>query len=106
MILEQSHFLFFTSQNEFYGFSLLEALATGTPTITVRQGSFAELNQENYGRFIDLENPRSVPKVLEEINDMSELEYETLQENAKNRAEAEFDISKTTDQFRQWLITH
>jgi hypothetical protein len=37
---------------------------------------------------------------------MSELEYETLQENARNRAEAEFDISKTTDQFRQWLITH
>ena len=86
LILEQSHFLFFTSQNEFYGFSLLEALATGTPTITVRQGSFAELNQENYGRFIDLENPISVQKVLEEINDMSELEYETLQENARNRA--------------------
>lgn len=106
LILEQAHFLFFTSQNEFYGFSLLEALATGTPTITVRQGSFTELNQENYGRFIDLENPESVQKVLEEINTMTALEYEALQDNARNRAEAEFDISKTTDQFRQWLTTH
>ena len=106
LILEQAHFLFFTSQNEFYGFSLLEALATGTPTITVRQGSFTELNQENYGRFIDLENPESVQKVLEEINNMTALEYKALQDDARNRAEAEFDISKTTDQFRQWLTTH
>ena len=106
LMLEQAHFLFFTSQNEFYGFSLLEALATGTPTITVRQGSFRELNQENYGRFIDLENPESVQKILEEINTMTALEYEALQENARNRAEADFDISKTTDQFRQWLVTH
>ena len=106
LILEKAHFLFFTSQNEFYGFSLLEALATGTPTITVTQGSFTELNHEDYGCFIDLENPRSVQKVLEEISAMSALEYETLQEKARNRAEAEFDISKTTDQFRQWLITH
>ena len=105
LILEQAHFLFFTSQNEFYGFSLLEALAIGTPTITVTQGSFTELNREDYGRFIDLEKPGSVQMVLEEINVMSALEYEKLQENARNRAEAEFDISKTTDQFRQWLIT-
>jgi glycosyltransferase involved in cell wall biosynthesis len=85
---------------------LLEALATGTPTITVRQGSFTELNQENYGRFIDLENPESVQKALEEINNMTALEYKALQDDARNRAEAEFDISNTTDQFRQWLTTH
>ena len=77
----------------------------GTPTVTVTQGSFTELNREDYGRFIDLEKPGSVKMVLEEINVMSALQYEKLQENARNRAEAEFDISKTTDQFRQWLIT-
>ena len=106
LILEQAHFLFFTSKNEFYGFSLIEALAVGTPTLTVRQGSFTELNHEDSGRFIDLDNPESLKNVLEEIAAMTAIEYEKLRANARKRAEVEFDISKTTAQFRRLISNH
>lgn len=101
-VLAQSNYLIFTSENEFYGFSLIEALSVGVPPITVDRGSFSELNGESFGFFINLDNQELFNKKIHQLINLSSEEYEERSQNAFLKYNQFFKIEETT----QSLISH
>jgi len=101
--IQKSDYLFFTSKNEFYGFSLLEAFQQGVPALTANSGSFLELNSDRTGFFLDfLDFDKSADIIYQAVH-IEKNTYQNFSANCKKIAKEKFNISNTTDEFIQHL---
>ena len=97
--IQNSNYLIFTSINEFYGFSLIESLVNSTPVITVKKGSFVELNDRTCGMFIDIDDYDETLRFLEYLTRIKQKEYLKLCQSAFQSAEEKFNIEKNVNDF-------
>jgi glycosyltransferase involved in cell wall biosynthesis len=82
--------------SENFGIVLLESLTCGLPIITTKESSWADIEKENLGFFIEA-NENSIVNCLKKVIKIKPSQYKKLSISSKNYA-AKFDwinISKT-----------
>lgn len=72
----------FASRSEGFGLPILEAMACRTPVIGTPTGAAPELISEGGGLLVEMENPTSMARAIEQIADMSDGEWRQLSSSA------------------------
>ncbi len=83
------HFSFMPSKGENYGHSILESFMAGTPVITSNKTPWRDLENNEIGWDIDLENTNKFKEVINYSAKMNQIEYDKWSKKA-------FDFAKKT----------
>ena len=90
-IYAESKFLLLLSESENFGNVVIEAMAQATPAITSYGTPWAVLNDNKIGYHID-NTPSNIAKVLDEVIDLKEQEYEAISKNCYKYVKDNFDV--------------
>ena len=89
-ILNQTDVALYTSLNESFGVSLVEAMACQVPVVaSVNEGFCEVLENGKYGKLIDRENPEQIADTLYELYSNPELRNDLIQ-SAEKKARREY----------------
>jgi len=91
------HFSLMPSVGENFGHSLLESMLAGTPVITSKNTPWKNLENENIGWDIDLNNEKKFKEVIENCLSFSQAEYNKLSENCFKFAKNIIEDKKTKE---------
>lgn len=97
-ILEQSHFFVSASTMEVQSLAVLEALASGTPVVGLKNETTAEFIDNSVGRLLGAEaSPPVFAQALEELSALSLEEYSAMCEESRKKV-AHLDWSNIVEQ--------
>ena len=96
--LEQTHVFVSASRMEVQSLVVIEALASGTPVVGLSNETIDELINDDVGRWLPKEtSPRDFAENVKRVCTLSQSEYETLCQNARERV-SHLDWSNVIDQ--------
>ena len=88
--------------HEPFGLVIIESMATGTPVISYNMGSASELIIDRVTGFIVPPNDtKAMGKAAEQINQMSQEEYQKMRQACRRHVEENFTVEKMVDQYEK-----
>jgi glycosyltransferase involved in cell wall biosynthesis len=95
-----SKFTLLLSHSENFGNVVVESLSQGTPVIASKGTPWKELELYNSGRWI-LNTPEIISNTLDELLNITKIEYENMRANAYNHALKRYDIKNKIVRWNQ-----
>lgn len=92
-----AHFMFLISKSENFGNVVIESLSQGTPVVASKGTPWEKLPDEKAGFWID-NSPESIAKIVDDIIQLSDVEYNTYRKGALKFSET-FDVYKNAEKW-------
>ncbi len=96
--LQDYHFSILPTQHENYGHTIVESINAGVPVVISENTPWKDLEQENIGRFIKLENKERWGDYFKELLKLEEAEYKNMSTSCFNYSKRNIVSSAVIDQ--------
>lgn len=103
-VLNQAHFFLFPTFGENYGHVISESLISGCPVIISKETPWLELQNENVGWDIDLNDKEKFISVINECVNMNQKEYSLLSESSFNYAKKKSNLKENKKKTEQLFL--
>jgi glycosyltransferase involved in cell wall biosynthesis len=99
-MLKDYHFFVLPTLGENFGHAIFDALASGVPVLTSRNTPWRDIEKSECGFYIELDDPRSITKILVEISKMNNEKHQLYRLNSFNYAQTYWAQSDYYSQYK------